>query len=229
MAEILPELVPYIIAFVFFAVYSILYKHNIIYGTTEAVILGIGMAHVLLGALSSIEKTVVVNLQAGDILMGGMPLIIGLLYFTIFFKQLKTLYTYTVVLGAAATMGVRMPMGVGLVWGASQGMAGKALSSGWEFISFAVFVITIVYFLFSKKLEGPTRIPSQIGRLCLWVYCCTGLTTTAIAKTNMMENYLLQIFAGPGWIVPVIIFLGVLVDLLVGWKKILGIAQPVKA
>jgi hypothetical protein len=228
MVEILPEITPYIVAFAFFSIYSILYKYNLLYGTVEAWVLGLGMAHVALGAWRSISTTIVVKAQAGDLLNTGIPLIIGLLYFTVFFPQVKTFYTYVVMLSSAATMGVRMPMGVGLGWGAATGMAGKATSSGWEFLSFLVFIVTIIYFLFSRKLEGPTRIPSAIGRLCLWVYCCTGLTTTAMARVNMMEGYLLEIFGGIGWWVPLIIGVGILIDLVVGWRNILGLAPRVE-
>lgn len=176
----------WIAALLILALYSFLYKENPVFRFAEHLYIGVGAGHAIAVAFSSIKNTAWVPLMKGQAMM-IIPLLLGILLYTRFFKQ----YAWISRLCLAIPVG----LGIGL---ALRGLPAAQILSQiratmlpLNHINNVLMVLgvigTLSFFFFTTKPTPVTRTLSEIGR---WTMMVTFGLTFATAVFGQMAIYM---------------------------------------
>jgi hypothetical protein len=228
---VLEEYTVLVTAVVAFGLYSSLYKDNVVFGILEHVLVGVGAALAFVAGITSYNSSVVQPFLGGDMEM-IIPIIIGFAYLTVFSKRTIDAYRFITLLMFATSLGVAIPSCMTSIWDWTIQYAMGAFVDWRGFTAWVGFALCITNFLFSKKLEKPSRWPGYVGRIMLMTYSAAAMPALTIGKINTVGSHILDVFTDPiAWIVPVTIFIVILVDMFGGFdrlKRSTEIKQPIQ-
>jgi hypothetical protein len=218
---LIPQL---LLAFVIYGTLTQLYKINPIFTFLEHAIIGVGMAHTIVIGIDTIDKNVVRNLSTNPLLI--VVFLLGFCYFCVFIPQLRSVYRGVNVMTVGATLGVGLPMYMNETWAAVTKYS--AITDFNVLIVFLAFIFGSTYFLFSKSLEGVTSWPRRIGLYAVYAYIGSSIGPMWFRYVNTLIGWSIVVFHSPGIYVVALIFIGILIDVAVGWRRILGLEAKVE-
>jgi hypothetical protein len=226
---------PYLNTFVFFAAYTVLYKHNPLYRLVQSMILGTSAGFLLIRQIDAFNKTVAIKTIVNGSLDIGMllPWIIGLSYLTIFSQKTINIYRTISIVALTVGMGIALPYGPAVFWTATlsyaqnafniitQGVSVKTLGN---LVTALSYTTAISYFLFTEKVAAPSEIPRKLGRLVLLIYTAITIVTAALGKVNLVQWKMLDAIGGvpATWWIPALMFIVMLVDHFYPLKNLIG-------
>jgi len=172
-------------AAVFMAGVSVFYRRTIAYTILEQGLIGTMCATVLYTQLVAIQKGIGAALGAGDYLY-IVPLMWGLLYFSVFSRRLVNLFRIVAAITLAVSYGLNVPMIYKTVFTAMKGYAtitgATLLAQFLDGLMAILFFLGLIYFVFGSRFERPLRIPRMLGLYVIYILC--GLMTAAVFTRN---------------------------------------------
>ena len=208
-----------LMAFVVFGNFSAAYKHNPLFRTLGAVILGFATANALVDSTTRIWIVILQPLLTGN-LYNIPALLIGSLFFCFFSYRLIGVYRTVLLCQAAVLWGLGY---VGMIGGPYKSIAQLSSIRTWSNLFDVVFFsVMLLYFIFSEKLSKPI---SPIRKLCNWtiiIYFGLGIAIMWARFGNNLIGWTFRGIEGIGLYVGFAILAGIVIDALVGWNKILG-------
>jgi hypothetical protein len=225
MASPIEPLMPYMSTFIFFAAYTVLYKHNPIFRIAQSMIVGVGAGYLLIANIDAFNRGVVIQTIVDGNINWDMflPWIIGLGYLCIFIPRLINVYRAVSILTLTVGMGVVLPYGPAIFYTVTKEYSQNALN----FLSQGVSVATIgnlvtavayacglSYFFFTNTAAQPTTQFRKVGRIVLLIYTAMTISTTALGKINLLQWKVLDTINGipSTWWIPALLFLAMVVD-----------------
>ena len=225
MASPIEPLMPYLNTFIFFAAYTILYKHNPVYRIAQSLIVGVGTGYLFVSQVEAFNRTVATQTFVDGQLRPAMliPWIIGIGYLAIFSQKTIGIYRIMSVLTLTVGMGVALPYGPAVFWTVTKSYAENAFNFVTEGLSVASigalvtalsYIFGISYFFFTEYASKPTETPRKLGRLVLLIYTAITIVTTALGKVNLVQWKMLDAIQGvpATWWIPGLMFVAMLVD-----------------
>lgn len=212
-----------IIALTFFGLFSALYRRTKVFTALSNVLIGVTTAQVVLGNINILQNTLLPKISGGDYIY-IFAILIGLIYFAALSSKLRPLYRAVTVIMAATGLGLTLNLSMVKVWDWVYNFSVQALTGIGPLIALFFLATGIANFLFSRVLEGPTRVPREIGRIGILAYMSFLVGSSLTGYAGSMVYFMSQIFMGSAWWVPVIIFVGIIMDAL----GIFGKKQPEK-
>jgi len=200
------------------------------YFFVEHLLMGVVTAHYLLINLDSINVQLITRAGAGEWLY-IIPFLYGLLYFFIFAKEpWIVLYRIVAVMYAAVTIGLgflaKMASTVKSIYVYS------ALEDPSDVVVLIFLICGMLYFIYGRKFEKYVKWPGYIGLAGIYVYIGGAMVTFWSRYADPVYGIALSTVRTTGGIaVPLLIGLGILVEVTVGWRKLLGLkpAQVIPA
>lgn len=223
MVSPIEPLMPYLNTFVFFAAYSILYKDNPMYRFVQSLVVGVGAGYLFMAQINMIQRMLIPALPQP---MAIAALIMGLAFFCIFIPRLINVYRAASIIVMTVGIGLVLPYGVAVTYTATLGYAQKLFTGAGPFVAGICYALGMSYFLFTGRLEKPTRHFRAAGRLVLLIYTAMCISMTALGKLNLIQWKVLDTLYGipSTWWIPAGIFVLMLVDAFVypfiGAKKV---------
>jgi hypothetical protein len=230
---------PYLNTFIFFAIYTTLYKNNPVYRIAQSLVVGAGAGFLIVSQIDAYQRGVVSQMFVGGSFNWAMliPWIMGVAYLCIFVPSLINIYRAVSILTLAVGMGVVLPYGPALFWTLSQGYAQNALNllKGFNVQSFGQLVTAIAYvaglsyFLFTDAASRPTTTLRKGGRIVLLIYTAMTIATVALGKINLVQWKVLDAIQGipSTWFIPAIMLIVMLIDNFYPLKQILGTSKKI--
>ena len=237
MASPIEPFMPYLNTFIFFAIYTTLYKNNPLYRIAQSLVVGIGAGYLIVAQIDAYNRGVVSQMfTAGNFNFNMLiPWVLGAGYLCIFVPQLINVYRAVSIITLTVGMGVVLPYGPALFWTVTQAYSKNALnilSQGVSIVTFGQLVTAIAYalgisyFFFTDYASKPTKTIRQGGRLVLLIYTAMTITTVALGKVNLVQWKVLDAIQGipsTWWIIAVMFGL-ILVDRFYPLKKLISSA-----
>ena len=185
----------------------------------EGITVGISSAHILYElALRTIDMDIQ-PLLAGDI-QKIIPILLGLLIYTFFTKNYKAVYRAVMINFLLAGLGI----GYARAWHGAIEMTIKwANIFTLDAFLIVVFVGTsFLYLIYTEKLHRFTQLPGKVGFLGLLAMYGWVLGRMHLGYQLKTIGTMLGIVTSSGiWVIP-IAGLVILIDVFIGWNKILG-------
>jgi len=204
------------IAILQWGIYSSVYKENAFYDIAEGLALGATAGISVMDNLNNANSLILLPLQNNFSTYWWVifSVILGLLYFTVYIKRAIEVFRLVTIFVLSIEVGLLARTYASAGWAQVTGVA-KVLN----FNSLVVWILCIggfCYFIFSRKLEKPFRIPREFGRWVMIFEIGVLLTPMFLRYVEGGINWQVQINASPAWMVPFVVFAVVLVDALNG-------------
>ena len=243
-ASPLDPIAPYLHTLVFFAAYTILYKHNPLYRFTQSLVVGVGAGYIIVSNLMNFNRLVLTQVYKAGALDPYMliPIVLGLGFLCLFIPRLIGIYRAVAIITMCVGLGVVLPYGPATFWTATTGLARNALNmfgpAGITTVTVGALVAAISYglatsyFFFTGVMDKPTRPFRRAGRVVLLIYTAMCISLSALGKINLVQWKVLDTIQGvpATWWIPVGLFLLCIID---AWVfplgRLMGRAQVVEA
>jgi hypothetical protein len=225
MASPIEPLMPYLNTFIFFAAYTVLYKHNPVYRIAQSLIVGIGAGYLFVSQINAFNRTVASQTFVDGSINLSMiaPWIIGIGYLAIFSQKTMNIYRFMSILTLTVGMGVALPYGPAVFWTVTKSYAenafnfltvGLTVASIGAVVTALSYIFGLSYFFFSDYASRPTEVPRKLGRIVLLIYTAMTIVTTALGKVNLVQWKMLDAIQGvpATWWIPALMFVAMLVD-----------------
>jgi hypothetical protein len=181
--------------FLMLMIYSYpLYKENVSYRFAEHLFIGITLAITAITNFSNIMRMCVTPLMQGDILM-IVPLILGLMIFTMLIPEYRWVSRYPIALmvGAGFGLGIRGTIKPNLqdaiIDTITAPPSGSCLIDWFNYIWVAVgLVCSILYFMLTFEHSGALKAPTRIGRLFLMIALGGYFGNTVLFRFTMLTG-----------------------------------------
>jgi len=216
---------PYLNTFIFFAAYTVLYKHNPVYRIAQSLIVGVGAGYLFISQINAFNRTVASQTFVDGNLNAAMliPWIIGAGFLAIFSQKTIGIYRVMSILTLTVGMGVALPYGPAVFWTVTKSYAENAFNFITDGLTVATignvvtalsYIFGLSYFFFSDYASKPTEVPRKLGRLVLLIYTAMTIVTTALGKVNLVQWKMLDAIQGvpATWWIPGLMFITMLVD-----------------
>jgi hypothetical protein len=215
---------PYLNTFIFFAIYTTLYKNNPVYRFAQNLVVGAGAGYLIVAQVNAYQRGVLTQMFVNGQFNFNMliPWIMGLAYLCIFVPRLINVYRAVSILTLTVGMGIVLPYGPALFWTNSIAYAQNALnifkgfsvSSVGQLITAIAYVAALSYFFFTDYASKPTTTIRKGGRLVLLIYTAMTITTVALGKVNLVQWKVLDAIQGvpSTWFIPAILLVVMLID-----------------
>jgi len=187
--------------FLVLAIYSYqLYRENIVYRIAEHIYVGIAFAVVGVTAVETVKKTAIVPLMNGKVIY-VVPIILGLMMYTIFTSRYRWLSRYTVALQVGCSIGVGttgmlIPRIINQIKSTITPPSGGAAEWA-NFIYVGVGTIcTLLYFILTHEHKGILGTTTRIGRYILMIGLGAMFGNTILFRMSMLSGrveYLLKV------------------------------------
>lgn len=242
--SVMDPIAPYLHTLIFFAAYTILYKHNPLYRFTQSLVVGIGAGYLIISNLAAFNRTVVTQMSPGGVFNPYMliPWVLGLGFICIFIPRLIGVYRAVAIITMCVGLGVVLPYGPATFWTATTGLAKNALNMfgplGITAVTVGALVAAICYglatsyFFFTGVMDKPTRPFRRAGRVVLLIYTAMCISLSALGKINLVQWKVLDTIQGipATWFIPIGLFAICLIDALVfPLRNLVSRAQVVEA
>jgi len=235
MVSPIEPLSPYLNTFIFFACYTILYKHNPIYRLASSLILGVGSGYLFVSQIDAFNK----NVASQTFVDGGLnmsmilPWLIGISYLTIFSQKTINIYRTVSIIAVTVGMGIALPYAPAVFWTTTMAYGqgafaflkdGISVSTIGTLVTALSYVFAISYFFFTEKASNPTEVPRKLGRLVLLIYTAITIVTAALGKVNLIQWKMLDAIQGypATWWIPGLMFVAMIVDLFFPLKNLIS-------
>jgi len=225
MASPIEPFMPYLNTFIFFAAYTVLYKHNPVYRIAQSLIVGVGAGYLFISQINAFNRTVASQTFVDGNLNAAMliPWIIGAGFLAIFSQKTIGIYRVMSILTLTVGMGVALPYGPAVFWTVTKSYAENAFNFITDGLTVATignvvtalsYIFGLSYFFFSDYASKPTEVPRKLGRLVLLIYTAMTIVTTALGKVNLVQWKMLDAIQGvpATWWIPGLMFITMLVD-----------------
>ena len=195
-------------AFLTIAIYSyILYKETIVFRFAEFTFIGVSFSIAIVQAVRIIRNNVMMPLSQGNIAY-IVPIILGLMLYTLPFKQYRWISRYTIafLVGIGFGVSVRGAMTANIIkqvlGSITPPTTGTALD-WFNYIWIALgFILVTTYFTFTVEHTGPYYWPTRLGRYVLMLGLGVYFGNTVQFRMAMLSGrvqYLMQVFRIIPW------------------------------
>ncbi len=201
-----------------------LYKDNPLYSIIEGCAIGTVCAQILVMGLKSLQTTIFTPLLNGEMVaLGG--LLLGLAYLTVFSKN--TINIYRVVIGVTfgAGLGMGFPAILTVIW------AAIVTYSNWTdymaVLGGLTMVLSLTYAIFWKRADAVMGSRFRtLGLAAIFVYFGVGLGGDTVRAWSVLVGETINVVSMDfGIPIMLLVFAGILVDVFVGWNRILGLKK----
>jgi hypothetical protein len=183
-------------------IYSLpLYKENLAYRTAEHMFIGVTLAISIIVNFSNVMRMCIRPLMKGNLLM-IVPLILGLMIFTMLIPEYRWLsrYPIAILVGAGFGLGIRGTIKPNLqdaIIDTITAPSSGGLMVWFNYLYVAVGLIcSIMYFMLTFEHSGPLKAPTRIGRLFIMVGLGAYFGNTVLFRFTMLAGraqYFLQV------------------------------------
>ncbi|MFW6108986.1 MAG: hypothetical protein ACOC6N_00905 [archaeon] len=183
-------------------IYSLpLYKENLAYRTAEHMFIGVTLAISIIVNFSNVMRMCIRPLMKGNLLM-IVPLILGLMIFTMLIPEYRWLsrYPIAILVGAGFGLGIRGTIKPNLqdaIIDTITAPSSGGLMAWFNYLYVAVgLVCSIMYFMLTFEHTGPLKAPTRIGRLFIMVGLGAYFGNTVLFRFTMLAGraqYFLQV------------------------------------
>jgi len=244
-ASPLDVIAPYLHTLVFFAAYTILYKHNPLYRFTQSLVVGVGAGYIIVANINNFNRLVLTKLVSSTGVFDPymlIPIVLGVGFICLFIPRLIGIYRAVAIITMCVGLGVVLPYGPATFWTATNSLARNALNMfgplGITTVTVGALVAAISYglatsyFFFTGVMDKPTRPFRRAGRVVLLIYTAMCISLSALGKINLVQWKVLDTIQGipATWFIPVGLFLICLID---AWvfplRRLVGRTETVKA
>ncbi|HHW17824.1 MAG TPA: hypothetical protein GXX30_02850 [Firmicutes bacterium] len=187
------------------AVYSFLYRENVLYRTAEHIFVGVAAGHGVIVAVDSYLRPTLKSIIKGDVIY-LVPLIIGFLIYTRFYKpwawMSKITIGFLVGIGAGITLTRQVkPFFLDQIAATIKPVyvSGDLGQSVNNLLLVLGVVGTLSYFFFTVDRKGPLKFSSQFGRWTMMVAFGAAFGNTVMARISLFlgrAQFLLRDFLG---------------------------------
>ena len=170
-----------------------LYKENFAFRTAEHLFIGVMLAITFITNFDNVMSMAVNPLMGGDILM-IIPIILGLMMFTMLIPEYRWVSRYPVALlvGAGFGLGIRGTIRPNLQDAIISTITPPAGGGALEWFNFAYIAIglicSIMYFLLTIEHSGPLKAPTRIGRLFIMIGLGAYFGNTVLFRFTMLTG-----------------------------------------
>lgn len=175
-------------------IYSLpLYKENVAYRFAEYLFIGVTLAITIITNFDNVMSMAVNPLLDGNILM-IIPIILGLMMFTMLIPEYRWVSRYPVALlvGAGFGLGIRGTIRPNLQDAIISTITPPAGGGALEWFNFAYIAIglicSIMYFLLTVEHTGILKTPTRIGRLFIMVGLGAYFGNTVLFRFTMLTG-----------------------------------------
>jgi hypothetical protein len=205
-------------AIITFIVMSFLYKENHLFSIVEGIAIGFAVGNTLILLLTRTYDQILTPLSLGN-MEKLIPLFFGLLMFTFFIPKYRNVYRAVlmgyilIVYGVSFGFGIQTVIQRFISWGEILNIGGVA--------TIIVAVTSLLYLIYSKRLSKLTKYPGYLGYFfIIWMFGWM-IGTFQVKHTVGLVQIFTTITTGPGLYIMLIAALALVIDIFVGWRKIL--------
>jgi hypothetical protein len=214
----------YLSAIVVFGVYSSLYKENPIYAFIEHAMIGMSLAQVLVVGWESISKNLFTPLGAGNYEM-IIPILIGLSYLTIFVRRFAPFYRSVISARIGAMLGLEVGMSITVSISQIIAVAEGIATDLSNVLAILTMIFILFYFTFSRATDRWFSLPRQISRWAIFLFFAANVATLYGTRLDAFVGWMFTIALSPAVVIIPIVAVILLIDIFVGWSKILGLRK----
>jgi hypothetical protein len=224
MAIDLDTLSIYLTPLIVFGVYSSLYKENPVYAFIEHAMIGISLAQILVVGWGSINKNLLTPLSEGQFTL-LIPIIIGLSYLSIFVRGLEPVYRSIISARIGAMLGLEVGMSITVSITQIIAVAEGVATDLSNILALITMIFILFYFTFSRATDRVFSIPRKISRWFIFLFFAANVATLYGTRLDAFVGWMFTIALSPGVVIIPIVAVIILIDVLVGWRKILGLKE----
>lgn len=166
------------------AMASLVFKENAFYRSAEHLYVGVSAGHAIVMAYQNIRDTAVKPLANGD-LAWIIPMILGVLLYSRFFKRIAWLsrYPVSVLVGIGTGVAVR-----GAVHGdfTQQILATISIKSINDVLLLVFVILSLTYFFFAREFKSSFKTIPLLGRCVLMVAFGAAFGTTVMGRMALL-------------------------------------------
>src|SRR5512136_176007 len=106
-ASVLDPIAPYLHTLIFFAAYTILYKHNPLYRFTQSLVVGVGAGYIIVSNINNFNRLVLTKVYVGGAIDPYMliPIVLGLGFICLFIPRLISIYRAVAIITMCVGLG----------------------------------------------------------------------------------------------------------------------------
>jgi len=222
--DITTTILEIVLAFVILSIISAqLYGYSPLFLVVEQLLAGMLMGNHLLTVYKSFWNGQFTPLMKGNLTFIG-PIILGILTFTFFKMSTRPVYRAIMVYNGSVAIGTAMVT----VWTTTiTSIISYTKVTSINNLALGIpMILGIFYFAFSRSLStGQFANLKKIGRYAIFIYIGSSLGPMWMRYQNSMIGWTIRIVENPGvWLLP-IFFVVFLIQIVVGWPKILGMGD----
>jgi len=208
------------------------YKVTQIYYLVQNIILGVVLANTVIVALNSIYTRALIPITSkGDYVL-IIAVVWGLLHYTFFSNKYRPIYRQVILIAMALTIAQRCMGNLDNVFTFSAGLVQYLSQNPMLITNMIIAVLAFLYWLywkpFNEKFKTYLRPPRYLFRYAIATWCgwsigqiwCTEIVNfTGLALDTLKGRGA----GGLGMYVVLVMAIGILIDVVIGWNKILGV------
>jgi hypothetical protein len=227
MSVITPEISEIAFAIVIVIVYSTLYRDNPLYSMVESAMVAVLAAQPLVldwrPGTGGMFRNVLVPLSEGNLGL-IIPIILGILYFTVFSRQLIFLYRTVISLRIGSMIGFAMGSYLTVSMLGILELGRKTATTPSAFVGALAVIATVFYFTFSQWVDSKLGLVRRAGYWIVFIFYAGFGATLYLTRLDTMIGWVFKISRWPALVVPIIGFLLVLADL--GIRRMRAVEVP---
>ncbi|RLE56536.1 MAG: hypothetical protein DRJ30_01725 [Candidatus Methanomethylicota archaeon] len=195
-------------AFLTIAIYSyILYRENLVFRFAEHTYIAVTFAVSIVQAVSMIQNNIIAPLSNGQ-LTYIVPIILGLMLYTLPFKQVRWMARYTVsfLVGIGFGVAIRGSLTASIIDQVLGSITPPINGSPLDWFNYIWiglgFILVTMYFTFTVEHKGAYYYPTRLGRYILMLGLGVYFGNTVQFRMAMLSGrvqYLLQVFKIIPW------------------------------
>jgi len=218
-----------ILALVLCICWSSMYNVSVPYEIVEQIIIGFSMAYTITVEATNFRNWIINPLsKATPDLTVLIPLIIGLMYFTVLYRPLIRVFRAAVTLTVAVNLALAFAgAGVGQY---SNVTAFGYMKSATDIIPFILYAAGLCYMTFSAKLSRLSTTYGMLGRFGIFTFFAVTCYGNLFCGLIQSTGYMYMVLTGTAWFILPLVFLLCLLHGLGVYKRLgLTLERPAKA
>lgn len=216
-------------AFVLYGILSTIYRTNPFYDSVEGIGIGAAVGMAFWDNFKTIHTQlylpITTNFGANWWLI--FAILLGVLHFFLYIRSLIEVFRFAAVVVLSISIATIVRTNTAAIW--QQVWSSARLYDFSYFVLFICFLFGVLYFIYSRKLEKPLRVPREIGRWIMVFSLGALLTPMYLRYVEAMIGWTYKINVSPAWWVPYVVFAGIAVDALNRKYKFLTKSKEIPA
>lgn len=204
----------YAVAIVLYGLLTTIYKSNPFYDAVEGIGIGAAVGLTFWDNYNTIRTQLYIPLADNFATQWWLifAALLGISYFFLYIRSLSEIFRFVSVFSLSLSLGQAVRTTTASMW-QMVWTAANTQDLGY-IVVWVFFILSMIYFIYAKKLEGPLAIPREIGRWLLVFELGALITPLYFRGVEAILGWTYKVNTSPAWWIPYAIFAVIAVDAL---------------